>query len=295
MRKKDIQKALPDGWIVNKSRKYNEKILKEILEIQRENELLSFEVRRINEYPGDKIFILESIQGENKKEYRDIVLSIHPKFFSDTILTTDCIRQLLTKEELVHLFGECEEQLHTPIVNLDISQRGYFCLCTQKYETVFDIVWNTPEAIRSIPQLGGPSFQNIIDIIDDLQVPWDIKSKIQPLLQQSMTEDIYVPKKLENCHYYGYILTETWDCKDYKEIEDFCKLHRLDFGMNINVKQDNPYLSVGMKLKSIVLVSLQEAVEKEKIRIQELQPIIESFFQTTLEPARYSHSHKLPR
>lgn len=292
MKKKEIQKALPDGWVVTTCRKFNEKIRKEILEIQKGNEILSFEVSQINRYPGDRIFTLKSMQGGNKKEYRDILFSIYPRFFSDTILTTDCIRQLLSKEELVQLFGECEEQLHIPILKLDISQRGYYCLCTQAYETVFDIVWNTPEEIEKIPQLGGPAYKNIIEIINDLQVPWDIKNKIQPLLNHSMTEKTYIPKELHKCHYYGYILTEHPGYEQHKVIECFCKIHGLDFGFN--GEKDNSYLAIGMKIKQTNIFSLKSASKKEKIRIQELQPIIESFFQTKLEPATYFLSHKLP-
>lgn len=186
MKKKDIQNTLPNGWVVTKYIKINGDRVKETLEVEKENEIISFEVLGRKTSPKRTMLNVTSIQGENKKEYRNVVFLIHSTCFSETLLTSNSIRQLLSKEELVHLFGECEEHVHTSIENLNFSVRGYGCLLHEEYKTVFDIAWNTPEEIGSIPQLVGPAYDEIIDTMNRLQIPWDMKSKIKPLLQQNI-------------------------------------------------------------------------------------------------------------
>lgn len=180
----NIQNMLPSEWFVTNYIEISGNITKTIVEVSNKTDTLSFEsFVNENSYPRQKMLELQTIHSENLEDCRYITSLLHSLFFLDTSLSSKSIRQLIPNEELEHLFGEAAKHFDTRIEILDFSQRSYVCLAREKYETVFDIVWDTPQKIENIAQLGRKSCAEIIDKMIELQVPWNIQLKIQQLFE----------------------------------------------------------------------------------------------------------------
>lgn len=182
-----FQDALPNGWFVTDCTEVSGYETKTIVEIQSGNEILVLTTQNADENSQKNILHIEYYGKEcTSSEVRNLIFFLRSTFFPETAMTAESIKRIFSQKELEEKFGACIQHFYTTIDELPLSVRAYVCLSHEKYKTVFDIAWDTPENIYRINKLGNRSYREIVKIIDDLGVPWNMEKKIVELFTSGL-------------------------------------------------------------------------------------------------------------